>query len=133
MPYYEKPNIMLPVSLHDVRLSQIEIKDDTILFVIQDGIYTIYDGQGKAQIFFPKVDFDFCRVYCTAKDNIRKQWNIHDFAEFMQENRIMIDIIDETYGYNQAKFDCMMIMHEDLFDCRIEIYHFGPMKYTWEE
>lgn len=137
MPGYEKPNMILPISLHDVRFNRIKIKDDTVFFVIEDGIYIIRDGEeeqtGKAQISFPKADFDFCRVYCTGKDNIRKQWDIRDFAELMQEKRMVIEIIDETYGYNQAKFNCMMLMNEDSFDCEIEIYHFGLMKYTWEE
>lgn len=137
MPSYEKPNMILPISLHDVRLNRIQTENDTILFVIEDGIYMIQNGQveqtGKAQISFPMVDFDFCRVYCTGKDNIRKQWDIHNFSELMLENQMMIEIIDETYGYNQAKFNCTMIMNEDLFDCEIEIYHFGLMKYTWEE
>ena len=137
MPDYEKPNMMLPVSLHDARLNHIEIADDTICFVIEDGIRTIQDDQveqtGKTQIFFPKVDFDFCRVYCTGKDKFRKQWDIRDFAKQMRNNQMMIDIIDETYGYNQAKFGCNMTMGRNWFDCEIEIYHFGLVKYLWEE
>lgn len=35
MPDYEKPNMILPVSLHDARLNHIEIADDTICFVIE--------------------------------------------------------------------------------------------------
>lgn len=46
---------------------------------------------------------------------------------------MMIDIIDETYGYNQAKFGCNMTMGRNWFDCEIEIYHFGLVKYLWEE
>lgn len=137
MPDYEKPNMILPVSLHDARLNHIEIVDDTICFVIEDGIRTIQDDQveqtGKTQIFFPKVDFDFCRVYCTGKDKFRKQWDIRDFAKQMRNNQMMIDIIDETYGYNQAKFGCNMTMGRNWFDCEIEIYHFGLVKYLWEE
>lgn len=51
----------------------------------------------------------------------------------MRNNQMMIDIIDETYGYNQAKFGCNMTMGRNWFDCEIEIYHFGLVKYLWEE
>jgi hypothetical protein len=137
MPDYEKPNMILPVSLHDARLNHIEIRNDTIGFIIEGGICTIQDDQveqtGKAQILFPKADFDFCRVYCTGKDNLRKPWDIRDFAKQIRNNQMIIDIIDETYGYNQAKFGCDMTIGGNWFDCEIQIYHLGLVKYLWEE
>ncbi len=133
---YEKPNMILPVSLHDARLNSIEIENDIIIFIMEDGIRTINDSHveqtGKAKVSFPKVDFDFCKVYCTGKDGYRKEWDIRDFAIQLQTSRLIIDIIDETYGYNQAKFSCDLTLNDEWFDCDLEIYHFGPMRYVWE-
>lgn len=134
---YEKPNMILPVSLHDARLNSIEIDNDRVIFIMEDGIRTINDGYveqtGKAKVFFAKVDFDFCKVYCTGKDNYRKEWDIREFATKLQTSRMIIDIIDETYGYNQAKFSCNLTINAEWwFDCELEIYHFGPMGYAWE-
>ncbi|NYB75934.1 hypothetical protein HZF24_17435 [Sedimentibacter hydroxybenzoicus DSM 7310] len=139
MKSYEKPNLILPVSLHDARLNNIEIENTIITFIMEDGIRTIsgrdVEQTGKAKVTFPKVDFDFCKVYCTGKDNYRKEWNIDDFATklYIKKPKPIIDIIDETYGYNQAKFSCNLTMNDEWFDCEIEIYHFEPMKYVWNE
>lgn len=137
MSYYEKPNLLLPVNLHDARLNRIEIENDVILFVMEDGIRTIHGNQveqtEKALVYFPKVDFDFCRVYRTGKDNYRKECDIREFAIELQSGGLMIDIIDETYGYNQAKFNCNLTANGEWFSCDIEIYHFEPMKYIWKE
>lgn len=137
MHEYEKPNMELPVSLHDARLSNIEIENDIIIFIMEDGIRTINDNHveqtGKAKVTFSKVDFDFCKVYCTGRDKYQKEWDGRDFAKKLQSNRMIIDIIDETYGYNQAKFSCNLTMNNEWFDCEIEIYHFATMKYVWEE
>lgn len=137
MHEYEKPNMILPVSLHDARLNSIEIENDIVIFIMEDGIRTINDSNveqtGKAKVFFNKVDFDFCKVYCTGKDNYRKEWDIREFAMKLQTSRMIIDIIYETYGYNQAKFSCNLTMNTEWwFDCEFEIYHFDPMRYVWE-
>mgnify|MGYP000968179667 CR=1 FL=1 len=136
MHNYEKPNMILPVSLHDARLSRIKIENDGIMFIIEDGIRTINGSQveqtGKAMVSFSKVDFDFCKVYCTGGDHYRKEWDIRDFAEKLQSGGLIIDIIDETYGYNQAKFSCNLTVNSAWFACDLEIYHISPMKYVWE-
>lgn len=137
MQSFEKPNVILPVSLHDASLSSVKIENDMIIFVLEEGINWIRGNDvvqtGKAEISFPKVDFDFCAVYCTGKDNYRKRWDIRDFAESMQAHRLIVEIIDETYGYNQAKFSCSLFMRNQWYDCEIEIYHFSPMIYIWED
>ncbi|MEA5023616.1 hypothetical protein SDC9_22342 [bioreactor metagenome] len=136
MQEYVKPNMILPISLHDARLSSIRVESDMIIFVMEDGIRTIDGNQveqiGKAMVSFPKADFDFCRIYCTGRDNHRKEWDIRDFTTKLQAGVFIIDIIDETYGYNQAKFVCNMTVNHEWFACDIEIYHFGLIKYNWE-
>jgi len=134
---YIKPNVILPLSLHDTRISDIVIENDTITFVFDDGIYIIEDKEavrsGKATVSFYNVDFDFCRVSCIERNFYRKQMDIRDFAKKLAQDLVIIEIIDETYGYNQAKFSCIIITEEQWIDCHIDIYHFGPMKYLWEE
>lgn len=41
MQEYVKPNMILPISLHDARLSSIRVESDMIIFVMEDGIRTI--------------------------------------------------------------------------------------------
>jgi hypothetical protein len=134
---YRKPNMILPISLHDGRLNLIKIEGDEITFILEDGFRTIKPGNvsetGRAVISFPKVDFDFCEVSCIGKDGYRQKWDIRDFAAKLEEHNDIIDIIDETYGYHQAKYSCNMIHQSEWFECLIEIYHFGEMMYTWEE
>ncbi|MCQ5125112.1 hypothetical protein NE454_11890 [Blautia producta] len=96
MPDYEKPNMILPVSLHDARLNHIEIADDTICFVIEDGIRTIQDDQveqtGKTQIFFgstPKfVDEKVCAILVQVIVN--GKWIHRHDSWFPQSERTVV-------------------------------------------
>ncbi|WP_242869983.1 hypothetical protein [Desulfitobacterium hafniense] len=59
--------------------------------------YELSDGNqveqiGKAMVSFPKADFDFCRIYCTGRDNYRKEWDIRDFTTKLQAGVFIIDI-----------------------------------------
>ncbi len=55
MPDYEKPNMILPVSLHDARLNHIEIADDTICFEEFARFRMIkWNKPGKLKSFFQK-------------------------------------------------------------------------------
>lgn len=48
-------------------------------------------------------------------------------------NNIDLEIIDETYGYNQSKFSGYIYEKNMIKECIIEIYHFNNMKYITEE
>lgn len=61
------------------------------------------------------------------------RWIFENLQANCKKDPLVIEIIDETFGYNQAKFSCSMIADEEWFDCDIGIYYFGEMKYLWEE
>ncbi len=133
MPEYIKPNMILPVSLHDARVTDITVKGDTVVFVFADGIRTVAKDvrqTGYAAVTFTKVDFDFCSVFCTTPEGRRTGLGITAFAA--ARPLPMLDIIDETYGYNQAKFSCNFTQSGAWCVCDIEIYYLGEMRYMWE-
>ncbi len=133
MPEYIKPNMTLPVSLHDARVTDIIAEGDTVVFVFADGIRTVAEDvrqTGYAAVTFTKVDFDFCSVSCTTPEGLRTGFEIMAFAA--ARPLPVLDIIDETYGYNQAKFSCNLTQNGAWCVCDIEIYYLGEMRYTWE-
>lgn len=137
MKEYIKPNLVLPVSLHDCCISNIIIDKNDIIFEIEEGIIHILDSgevekTGQAKVIFPEVDVDFCKIYITDVSGNQKQWEIREFIEKMNTNPITITILDETYGYNQSHFSCIMMEDEDGYNFNISFYHFGEVKYIWE-
>lgn len=62
----------------------------------------------------------------------QREYDLRDFAGKMQEDGMIIDIVDETYGYNLARFGCYFTESNKWFSYEIEIYHSLPMKFAWK-
>ena len=55
---------------------------------------------------------------------------LKDFVkQFINAN---FSIIDETYGYNQSKFEGFLTMGGTVKECLVEIYHLGDMLFVEE-
>lgn len=135
MNEYIKDNLYLPVSLHDAYISEILVEENNISFVFNEGFMLVeHDLLGdevwtdKATVTFSNVDFDFCRAIL-FKDSVMKEISFLELSSLI--NGAYLEIIDETYGYNKAKFTGEFRNETESFEFLIEIYHFGPLKFNW--
>ena len=131
----------LPYSLHDAVVTGLEVLDDRLLMLFQYGFMSIGESyeQVWGKIEFERVDWDFSYIYLlefpeglcgNAGDFIGKKMGLVEFIN--QCPNIKFEIVDETYGYNQSKFDGYL-WGDTVKECRIEIYHLGEMNYLIEE
>lgn len=128
----------LPYSLHDMRVTEMQINEDELTLKFADGFERI----GKActrvdgELCFHKVDWDFCFAYVldfasnAGSFTGRKQF-LQDFA--LENSKLDFEIVDETYGYNSSKFAGYLSVGSELKECNIEIYHLGAMEYVTRE
>ncbi|WAA12685.1 hypothetical protein [Fervidibacillus halotolerans] len=141
MHSYTKPNIILPISLHDAIVTKLRVQpatskliDGVLIFEFQDGFINVEKNDsywtGKATVTISGIDFDFSHVYYYLGEE-RKDVPFSKLAEDIKMNRL--EIIDETYGYNQTKFSCIMFEDDEYYDVEIEIYHFQETVYHWED
>ncbi|WAA09103.1 hypothetical protein [Fervidibacillus albus] len=143
MHSYTKPNIHLPISLHDAIVTGLRVQpatskliDGVLIFEFQDGFIKVEKNDsywtGKATVTISGIDFDYSHVYY-FEGNERKEIPFSNFANDLKVNRL--EIIDETYGYNQTKFSCILYKFEDdeYIDVEIHIYHFHEAVYQWED
>lgn len=141
MNQFTKPNINLPVSLNDAIITSIKQRPSTsceidgyICFKFADGYYIVNENEveqtGEAYVTLSGVDFDFSHVYY-CKENKREEITFNQLAEDVEKNTL--EVIDETYGYNQTKFSCNVMTENDWYEVEIKIYHFNQTKYEWED
>ncbi len=141
MNTYTKPNVLLPVSLHDAKVTRIIVQpptqnliDGQVTFEFADGYYKVDEVNSyqtkKASITISGIDYDFSHVYY-CKNNSRHEVEFSQLAEDVQKHAL--EIIDEAYGYNQTRLSCYLYLEDDCYDVEIEVYHFNETVYHWEE
>lgn len=133
MNQYIKPNLTLPISLHDTVISSIDITDDSITFNFSEGFYLIDDNKvevsGQATLTLTGIDFDFSTVYY-CKDKERHEVTFADLSKDISKYRL--EVVDENYGYNQSKFGCSLFKEDLIYWVEINIYHFNEAIYEWK-
>lgn len=65
-------------------------------------------------------------------------WLIHgdyvSFKDFIDKyKQFRFSIMDETYGYNLAKYNGYLLSNQQHYECIIEIYHEGDMVFVVDE
>jgi len=142
MNAYVKQNIMLPISLHDARVTKIivnqssDIMCGSLRFEFEQGFYKVEDEAahqtGKSFLEISGIDYDFSHVYY-YKGNQREAMSFNKFAREVEGNAF--EIMDETYGYNKTKLSGLLMSEHQSYDIEIEIeiYHFNASVYTWED
>lgn len=133
-----RPNILVPYSLHDMRVIGFEVKGDTLIMRTQSGMTKTTEpyGQPDGYVEFQKVDWDFCYAYTMdilsneGKFSGRKMSLQNFISEFENSG---FEVIDETFGYNSSKFSGWLLQKRHLQECSIEIYHLGDMVYVTED
>lgn len=138
MEWMERKNITnLPYSLHDAHINKIIMKGTSVKLYFREGYYIPCSGDCipvEGYIEIQAVDEDFCYVYVMNTNGYPgkfkgKKYKLKEFIK--KHSKIDMEIINETYGYNQSKFSGWMYKgkKKKIREFIIEIYHFGSMKY----
>lgn len=141
-------NITHPYSLHDCSISSIRTSENTLLLDFKTGIVRISDNVPvAATLCFNEVDWDFCSIYLIEYTSIRsgnvgrftgEKLNLKEFIVRQADDQeaasatVSMEVIDETYGYNQSKFNGYTEHDGRMKEFIIEIYHFAEMIYQTE-
>jgi len=140
MNEYIKPNVILPISLHDTRVTKVIVPDNSLesregmlTLEFDDGLYKVALGEayqtGKAFVELSGIDYDFSHVWYYI-DNSRNEISFSKFAQDVESAKL--EITDETYGYNQTRYGGHLYLEEKWIEIEIDIYHFGQTVYKWE-
>lgn len=134
-----KNMVDLPYSLHDAHINKISMKDTNVMLYFDEGYYVTDNGdtvQAKGYLEFNGVDLDFCDVYIMNMDRNSSKFKGKKYSlkRFIKKHpEIDMEIIDETYGYNQSKFSGFLYKGKKIKEFMMEVYHLGDMKYITYE
>ena len=131
-------NINSPFTLHDMNVISFEVTDNDIVMRTQSGIveaavpYRQLDGY----VEFHNVQWDFSYVYLLGvTGNVGtftgEKMFLKDFIE--RYKQFGFSIMDETYGYNQTKYNGYLLANHSLCECVVEIYHEGDRVFVTVE
>ena len=130
----------LPFGLHDVHIKKIKIQkidsfSANVTFMLLDGVYTCDEDIEPipCNILFEGVDLDFSNVYVMQICGVNHgkiKGHKYSLKKFIRKyKKSDIEIVDETYGYNQSKFSGYLHTEEDDMEIMIDLYHVGGMYY----
>ncbi|RPF48098.1 hypothetical protein EDD70_0910 [Hydrogenoanaerobacterium saccharovorans] len=136
-----KPNVTLPFSLHDAKVTSMICNsatagniDGTVSFIFDNGYCKIEGNSaeqtGKASVTISGIDFDFSHVYYCNK-NKRQEVTFPQLASDIDKNGL--EIVQEAYGYNFTKWSGFMFKEKNIYEIEIEIYHFNETLYKWSD
>lgn len=136
MNRYSKKNVILPISLHDTVITSLSLSGGAggeLTLAFADGFFLV-DGReaarsGPTSIRFSGIDYDFSRFY-VFRDGRRIEVTADELAGYIAKHRL--EIIGETYGYNQTKLTCHLFVGE-IEEVQIELYHFQETVYEWDD
>lgn len=127
-----------PFTLHDMNVISFEVSNNDIFMRTQSGIVetTTPYRQLDGYVEFHNVQWDFSYVYLLGvTGNVGtftgKKMFLKDFIE--RYKQFGFCIMDETYGYNQTKYNGYLMANRGHCECVIEIYHEGDMVFVAEE
>lgn len=132
----------IPYSLHDAELKQFTVAGKKLTLHFKNGYVQNeepYDDV-KGTVEFEGVDWDcsFAYVFKCKEFNLEntgaiegEKYMLKDFAEGFGSTTL--EIVDETFGYNQTKLAGYLYRGEDTLECMVEVYHMGDMSYLVEE
>lgn len=118
-------------------LTEMEAKEERLICHFPGGILSVVSPCAQtagATVLFSGVDWDSSFVYLfdglnnIGTSSVTKAY-LKDFLPHLER----LEIIDETYGYWQAKWKGMLTKEDNLVECMIEICYSGEMVYEIEE
>lgn len=138
MGHYIKPNLELPVSLHDAKVTKITRKEGApqkgeLTLYFKEG-YRVQAGKdwistGEGEVRFQGIDWDFSSVRYVGE----KTFTEISFLQFQKDlEESSFEIVEESYGYNRSVFSGYRYQ-DGFFKVEVEIYHFQETEYLWTE
>ena len=112
-----------------------EVTDNDIVMRMQSGMVetTTPYRQLDGYIEFHNVKWDFSYVYLLGVTGNVGTFNgekmfLKDFIE--KYKQFGFSVMDETYGYNQTKYNGYLMANRQHWECVVEIYHEGEMVFV---
>lgn len=119
------PTLDLPYSLHDMQICCFEAREKDLIMHI-NGMVKLSSPckQVEGQIIFHQIDWDFCCAYildfCGNEGTFTgEKMSLQTFME--RHPSFHLSLIDETYGYHQARYYGWLSEGEKLKECSLEI------------
>ena len=109
-----QPLYSLPYSLHDGYLTKLEADEETLVCHFPYGVFSTdspCEQTAMAKVILTGIDWDSSFLYDLER----------------------LEVIDETYGYWQAKWSGLLTKGEELVECMVEVCYSGEMVYEIEE
>ena len=133
-----------PFGLHDAVITEMRLKDETVVLCFKDGItvnHEPFEKTGPAVIEIRNVDPDFCTVTWlkpTEKEKLKgKRLSLADFLPVRLGSGITV--VSELHGYNRVCFRGAMFRRRrgsrarKMVEVELDIYYFGDMVYQIRE
>ncbi|MDO5411699.1 MAG: hypothetical protein Q4F21_14850 [Lachnospiraceae bacterium] len=135
-----KHNPSIPYSLHDMRVSEIKIIEDSIVFIFEHGYVKCAEPykQVEGTVTIEGVNFDFADVRLNSRNGAygKFQGEKLELSQFLERyDWAGFEVVDELYGYNQVVYSGYLSIAEtdDLIETDISIYFTGNIIYKTEE
>ena len=132
-----QPSVPIPYSLHDMNVVAFDVSGDQLILRTQSGMvqtsgrYRLVDGH----LEFFDVRWDFCYVYLLGITGNEGKFSGEklSFRDFLTRFPVFgFSVMDETYGYNMAKYTGYLKAKGMFCECSIEIYHEGDLVFVDE-
>ncbi len=132
-----QPLYSLPYSLHDGYLTKLEADEETLVCHFLYGIFSTdspCEQTAMAKVILTGIDWDSSFLYVFDGPGETgafsgEKWLLKDFLPHLER----LEVIDETYGYWQAKWSGLLTKGEALVECMVEVCYSGEMVYEIEE
>jgi len=126
-----------PYSLHDMNVVEFEPTGDDLIMRTQSGMIqtTPPYHQSDGHVVFHKIGWDFSYAYLLHySGNVgaltgEKMFLRNFIARYFTFG---FTIMDETYGYNCAKYSGYLTMQGGFWECIMEIYYEGDLLFVTE-
>ena len=132
-----QPLYSLPYSLHDGYLTILEADEETLVCHFPYGVFSTdspCEQTAMAKVILTGIDWDSSFLYVFDGPGETgafsgEKWLLKDFLPHLER----LEVIDETYGYWQAKWSGLLTKGEALVECMVEVCYSGEMVYEIEE
>lgn len=135
----EKSN-KLPYSLHDMRIQKIQIDENNITFIFENGYVEVKEPcqQVDGTIVIQDVDYDFCSIHLMSNNGNYGSFNGKKLKlkDFIKEYRkYSFEVVDELYGFNQLQYSGYLSLENkvDLIECCMDFHYTGDLIYITKE